>query len=377
MRIDGLLSSSSLLRACVVGLLLVNVGCNAANGWAMNRSGMKNYKRGNYAQARHDFARAIADDRYNPDYRHNLAMALQKQGDLASAERILRHNLTVDAMHQPTYHALAQILTSEGRTGEAQDLIAGWAETQPYVPEANIELAWLQREAGNTAAAEQSLRNALRANPTHPTALAHLGQLYQETGRSDQAAAYYQRSLASKWDQPEVQSRLATLTETAGGNRVARRSAMMQNSVAQPMMASNGTILMPSQAMSTYGPDTQVIALEDVNSNPRPRVSRRGKNQDGQVIAAYPLPNFDSPAMAGLPSGSTAGQPEIVFQQPIVSNQPMTAAQPMMAAPMAQSNNSATPWVASAPPLIPQADPAHSQEATPEMTASIPVVEPH
>ena len=58
---DGLLSSSGLLRAFVLGLLLMTVGCNATNGWAMNRSGMKQYQRGNYAQARHQFARAIAD----------------------------------------------------------------------------------------------------------------------------------------------------------------------------------------------------------------------------------------------------------------------------------------------------------------------------
>jgi Tfp pilus assembly protein PilF len=375
MRMDGLLSSSSLLRAIVLGLLLVNVGCNAANGWAMNRSGMKQYQRGNYAQARHQFARAIADDQCNPDYRHNLAMALQKQGDAASAERILRHNLTVDAMHQPSYHALAQILTSEGRTGEAQDLIAGWAETQPYVPEANVELAWLQRESGNTAGAEQSLRNALRANPTHPTALAQLGQLYQESGRSDQAVAYYQRSLTAKWDQPEVQSRLATLTEPANGNRVSRRSAMMQNPASQPMMASNGPMMMTSPGMATnapFGTDTQVIALEGVNSNPQPRVSRRGRGQqDGTVITAYPLPSFDSPMMAGLPAGMTPGQPEIVFQQPII------AAQPMMAPQMAESTYASNPMVASAPPLIPQFDPAHSQEPSPEMTALTPVVDPH
>ena len=375
MRMDGLLSPSGLCRALVLGLILLNVGCcNGTSGWAMNRSGMKQYKRGNYAQARHQFARAIADDPYNADYRYNLAMAVQKQGDATSAEKIMRHNLTINAMHQPTYHSLAQVLTSQGRTPEAQDLITGWAETQPYVPEANIELAWIQRETGNVTGAEQSLRNALKTNPTHPTALAHLGQLYHENGRGEEATAYYQRSLAAKWDQPEVQSRLATLVEPGTAGRNGRRAAMMQNPYDAPMVA-GGPMMTSTPTMASampFGSDAQAIALEDPRSNPQPRISRRGRgNEDGQVIAAYPLPNFDSPTMAGLPNGSIAGQPAMAFQSPII------AADPMMAPQMVSSPISPNPTIASGPPLIPQADPGTWTATPAEMTASMPVVDPH
>ena len=183
-------------------------------GYMVNRSGMKQYARGHYALARHRFAKAVASDPGNPDYRHNLAMALQKQGDVAGSEKILRHNLTMNAMHQPTYHSLAQLMISQGRAPEAQELLTAWVSTQPYVPEANIEMAWLQRESGDIAGAEQSLQQALKANPTNAIALSHMGQLYQTAGRQDEAVAYYQRSLAAHWDQPEVQSRLATMTGT-------------------------------------------------------------------------------------------------------------------------------------------------------------------
>ena len=374
MRIDGLLSPSGLCRALVLGLVLLNVGCNGTSGWAMNRSGMKQYQRGNYAQARHQFARAIADNPRNADYRYNLAMAVQKQGDAASAEKILRHNLTINAMHQPTYHSLAQVLTTQGRTSEAQDLITGWAETQPYVPEAHVELAWIQRETGNVAGAEQSLRNALKASPTHPTALAHLGQLYHETGRADEATAYYQRSLAAKWDQPEVQSRLATLVEPGTSGRSGRRAAMMQNPYDAPMVA-GGPIMTSSPTMASsvpFGTDAQAIALEDPRSNPPPRIGRNGRvNEDGQVITAYPLPNFDSPVMAGLANGSIAGQPAMAFQPPVIAADPVTAPQ------IVSSTNSPNPTIASGPPLIPQADPANWTATPAEMTASMPVVDPH
>jgi hypothetical protein len=298
-------------------------------------------------------------------------MSIQKQGDAAASERILRHNLTINAMHQPTYHALAQNLSAQGRGAEAQDLIAGWAETQPYVPEANLELAWISREQGNVPGAEQALQNALRADPTHPTALAHLGQLYQETGRPDLASAYYQRSLAAKWDQPEVQSRLTTLVEPNSG----RRSAMMQNSSGGPILAGNQTII-NSQMMASgvpFGTDPQAIALEDVSSNPRPRrINRRGRVQEnGSVIAAYPLPDFNGPATAWVPSGSIPGQPGMAFQPPEMGTETTLLPQ------MVDGSYDQSPSMANNPTLLPPADPAHFGESSPEMTASMPLVDPH
>lgn len=132
------------------------------------------------------------------------------------------------------------------------------------------------------------------------------------------------------------------------------------------MIISSPTIA--SQA--TFATDVSAVALEGINANPKPRISRNGRNQDGQVIAAYPLPNFDSPMTAGV---SAPGQQEIVFQPPIIANQPMMASQ----VPAVETNSAANPMIAGVPPLIPQSDPAHLQEWTPETTASTPVVDPH
>ncbi|WP_397568241.1 tetratricopeptide repeat protein [Schlesneria sp. T3-172] len=374
---DGFFSPTGLSRSILLGLILATAGCHATSGYTQNRSGMKHYNRGNYAEARQRFARAVADDPYNPDYRYNLAMALQKQGDIGGAEKIMRHNLTIDAMHQPTYHSLAQVLNNQGRVDEAQDLVAGWAETQPYVAESNLELAFLQRESGNVTGAEQSLRNALRAQPTHPTALAHLGQIYQESGRPDLAAAYYQRSLAAKWDQPEVKSRLATLTGSTPSQRGNRRSAMMQNSLESTMMA-GGPVMTSSPSMvvnERFTSDVQALTYEDGDQPQRSRSRRRGRGQqDGQVIAAYPLPNFDSPEFPGVPATTVvSGQSNEVFLPPVVTSDPN--AMPQM--PVPDMSTTQLPLPGNAPPLIPQADPAHAMEPVPEMTAAIPVVDPH
>ena len=368
MCVDARSLSMGCYRTLVLGLLLITAGCNSTSGWVMNRSGMKQYQRGNFAQARYNFARAIADNPHNADYRHNLAMSLQKQGDAGAAETILRHNLTLNAMHQPTYHSLAQILSTGGRTSEAQELLAGWEATQPYVPESHLEMAWLQREMGNTAGAEEALQSALKADPTHPTALAHLGQLYQQTGRSDLAVAYYQRSLTSKWDQPEVQSRLTTLTEP---NSLSR-SAMMQNPAGGSLMTS--VPQMNSGPAMADGTPYNMIALEDLNSNPQPRRLRRLRRGDenGSMMAAYPLPNFDAPTTAWMPAGTIPGQSNIAFQAPEIGNETVFAPQ------IVGTGVSSSPMMASGPPMLPQTDPAHAMDSsTVEMTASVPVVDPH
>lgn len=425
MRRYGVLSPAALCRIIACGFLLTLVGCQSANGYAINRSGMRHYARGNYAQARHRFARAVAYDRGNPDYRHNLAMALQKQGDVVGSEKILRHNLTINAMHHPTYHSLAQLMIAQGRAPEAQDLLASWQGTQPYVPEANIEMAWLQRENGDYAGAEQSLRTALRSKPAHPIALAHLGQLYQISGRGEEASAYYQRSLAANWDQPEVQSRLATLQEPGNYSR----SAMMQNSMATPILASQPTMgaeammislpaggteammvsstTMTSDQMMVSAPsmdlnmansmpttiataqaamsnpflaEADANALEDVRNNPAPRKPRkkRSKKDIESQLSAYPLPEFGTANAGWVPTGSLVGQPNASY--PAIGMYSEAAPQvsmPMLNAPV-MAESIGTPYMTSNgnPTPISQADPAHIGESAPDL-AGVPVVDPH
>jgi Tfp pilus assembly protein PilF len=342
-------------------VILLMAGCHCANGWVMNNSGMGYYQKGNYSMARGEFQRAVVDAPRNADYRHNLAMAMQKQGDVAAAETVLRHNLSVDPMHQPTYHALSQILVSQQRTAEADALLTGWQESQPYVPEAYIEHAWLQRETGNKAAAEQSLRQALQVKPNHPVALAHLGQLSQETGQADQAAGYYQRSLLARWNQPQVHSRLSSLTGTTSTAMNMRRSAMVYN---EPMIAANPMPVVDGITVTQSGlPGGGVMAFEDSR-----RVRRFNRHRhlrdDGAEVAAYPLPSY------GL-ADATVVQPGIVTA--VDPDGLPSIASPTILPDMASQPTLAAPAVAATPTPLSQADPAHATE----IAAGIPVVDPH
>lgn len=333
----------AVLLICL-GMVSLSTGCRASNGWAMNKSGRAHYNRGNYAAARSDFARAVADDPYHPDYRHNLAMAMAKQGDAVGAEQVLRHNLSLDPMHQPTYHALAQNLIQQQRTTEAQELLAEWTTTQPYVTESHIEMAWLQRELGNHAGAEHSLRQALQVEPNNPVALAQMGQVYHDTGRGDQAASLYKRSLASRWSQPEVKARLANMS-----GRRERRSAMAQNSeLAQPITFAQGPMIMDQSALAAMPLDGD------------PALSRR-ELRHAHRHAHEPLASFPV-------DGLGASVPTLAAPQPIIADQTIVTGSPLAAQP-----EFSPPSVASGPALSPQADPAH----TTEQTAGLPVVDPH
>jgi hypothetical protein len=222
---------------------------------------------------------------------------------------------------------------------------------------------------GNRAAAEQNLRQALQIKPNHPTALAHLGQLYHETGQPEMAANMYQQSLVTRWNQPQVHSRLSTITgSTSAAINMRRRSALLQNDMpVQTVSMSQGSIggqtTLVSSTSSVPTPVGQVIAMDE----PGHRLRRRERRRNPDELTAYSLPDF------GGPNTSIAQSDVMMTSAPIMAPGIAAGPTPIPDMSTAAQPQFAPPIIASGPTLIPQADPAHSTEAT----AGLPIVDPH
>ncbi len=266
------------LHLCFVGLMALHAsGCHTMNGYATNSSGMGYYEDGNYAAAANEFQQAMLANPSNPDYVANFAKAKLKLGDPQGAEQLYRQSLTMAPSHQPSYHGLAETMMTQGRSDEAASLLTTWAGTQPYVAESHVELAWLQREMGQSDAAAQSLQRALQVNPSHTTALAHLGQYYEESGHPDQAVAVYQRSLQSDWNQPEVHSRIAAASQSAGPGSPMAATAMARG--VHPYSV-------PRQ-QTAFGPPSRGARMAQMRMAQN-QMGMGGNSMDGGQMAAAP-----------------------------------------------------------------------------------------
>jgi len=294
---------SSQLRQLVQNLLFLagitaTGGCATMGGNMANSSGMGYYEQGNYVAAANEFQSAVMSDPSNPDYIANFAKSRMKMGDAAGSEQLYRQALTMAPSHQPSYHGLAELMMAQGRGQEAQAMMTTWSATQPYVAESHVELAWLQREMGQTDAAAQSLQKALQVNPSHPTALAHMGQYYEEIGRPDQAVALYQNSLRSDWNQPEVHSRIAAASQSAGAS-----SPMAATAMARGVHPYN----VPRQ-QTAFGPPSPGAQMAQMQMAQRQMAlygnPMEGQMMGGQMMAGPMMPGPMSRQMAMAPNGN-------------------------------------------------------------------------
>jgi Flp pilus assembly protein TadD len=277
------------------------------------------YERGNYSAAANEFQMALQADPGNPDYMANLAKVRVKMGDAQGAEQLYRQALTAAPSHQPSYHGLSELMLAQGRGTEAQAMLTTWAGSQPYSPEPLVEMAWLQRQSGQSAAAAQSLQRALQINPNHAVAMAHLGEYYEGAGRPDQAAEMYQQSLRADWNQPDVHSRLAGVSHSAGPANAMAATAMARGvhpwdvprqatAFGQPSAGSQMARMQMQQMQTGMQPQmmqAQMMPPQMMQSQMVQHPAMSGFGGSGMPMAAGSY--FSSPTMSGSGTAMSFG----------------------------------------------------------------------
>jgi len=184
-----------------------------------NSDGVRMFDQAYYQGAQQKFMQSIQSDPNNPDGYYNLARTYHQLGklhnnpaDLQQAESYYHQCLDRDPNKTDCYRALAVLLVEQRRGTDAFRLMEGWAARNPYTAAPKIELARLYEESGNKDAAKNQLIDAVTVDPTNARALAALGKLREDAGETMQALANYQRSLQLDPNQPQLASRVTTLS---------------------------------------------------------------------------------------------------------------------------------------------------------------------
>lgn len=205
--------------ACAaLAAVLAAVGCSMVSN-SQNAEGVRMFDQAYYQGAMQKFMQAIQSDPNNPDAYYNLARTYHQLAKLHSqpadyqqAESYYHQCLDRDPNRTDCYRALAVMLNEQGRSTDAYRLLEGWVARNPSAADPKIELARLYDEAGNQDAAKHQLIDAVTADPTNARALAALGKLREDSGETAQALANYQRSLQLNPNQPQLASRVVTLS---------------------------------------------------------------------------------------------------------------------------------------------------------------------
>ena len=363
------ITTAGLLWIVLAGSL---VGCGSMSASMMNASGRGYYDSGNFAAARQEFARAVADDPENAHYAYNLARSLQGEGQHQAAEHQFRRAIALDPRHQPAYHHLASLMTDQGRSGEAMQILQHWAGSQPFVAESHLEVAALSNRLGDYTTAEQSLQQALQVKPGHPKALAHLGDVYQKTGRAQEAVSAYAQSLKMDPSQVALQSRIASLT-TPADQMVAPRAQMAMPRSPRESLAMLGGRPGPRMGGASYGPAGGAL--------PRSGNAPQMPGDQTQLADGFSIPNGPRMSMAGLPLAQPMNTPHA--QRSRYTNSQPYPGQPAYSSPITTQPSlaSVARWQTVPPAGIPTAGPttpysAPMPQGVQQVSYSYPAAEP-
>lgn len=150
------------------------------------------------------FARLVASDPANPEFRLRLGQAYKNRGDLRASEATYRELIRLYPDFYLAYRRLATLLNGEGRAADGRDLwLALQARHVPYVGiEARLAEAFLA--TGESDRALVAARDGLGRTPDDAELLVLAARASERLGKDADALDAYRKALAIKPAQLEA-----------------------------------------------------------------------------------------------------------------------------------------------------------------------------
>ena len=152
----------------------------------------------------------------NVSYMAELGHARQERGELAEAKRWYQRALEVDPTYQPARYNLATAVEAEGDLAGAKQLYSSVIRAEPDNVPALYNLAALLQADGDFSEAMLTYLDVIALEPTHARAHNNLGNALVEARRPSDALPYYLKALTLDPNQADAHNNLANLYSSLG-----------------------------------------------------------------------------------------------------------------------------------------------------------------
>ncbi|HWQ91636.1 MAG TPA: tetratricopeptide repeat protein, partial [Clostridia bacterium] len=147
------------------------------------------------------------------------------RGEVAEARRHFSRALAWDTNSAPIHHAMAVALSMEGKPNEAVASLRVACRLAPGDPEYQYKLGLALNECGKMTEAMSALEQAVKIEPRYARAWYNLGLAYNASGRSDEAVDTLLRAEALDGVSAQIPYARATILARLGRVREARAAA--------------------------------------------------------------------------------------------------------------------------------------------------------
>jgi tetratricopeptide (TPR) repeat protein len=183
-----------------------------------------------FARARHESERLVAEAPRDPDNLLIAAGVAEKDGRREDARRYYREAIASTRGGSPeALLGLAKVDQAAGDAAAARTSIRKALELKPDSTSAWLALGKLEEDAGRPEEAERAWGKAISLDPRYAPAWLALGQLHSDQQKVDQAIADFRKALAVRPGYPAAELSLGVALARAGryGEAIAAYEALL------------------------------------------------------------------------------------------------------------------------------------------------------